>query len=284
LTWFDRSGKVTGTVGPPGAYDRPALSPDGNFVAFESWDAQTGLADIWRYDLIRGIETRLTFNRENNRNPVWSPDSSQIAFYASPGGAGGLFQKAANGVGEQVLLTKPAGTPTDWSRDGRHILWITTRGSERGSDLWVSPLFGDRKAFLFLRSLSGGFQAKLSPDGRWLAYVANESNRNEIFVQSFPTSGGKWQISTAGGNYPVWSRNGRELFYIAADQKMASVEVKPGPNFDPGVPKPMFDAQRLGGNGFDVDKDDRFLIPIRIDQAAMTPLSVVVGWQSALKK
>ena len=285
LTWLDRSGKVTGTAGRPGAYERPALSPDGHFVAFESWDAQTGFADIERYDLIRGVETRLTFNGENNRNPIWSPDSTQIAFYASPGGIGGVYRKAANGAGGQELLAKPAGTPDDWSSDGHYIVWHTSRGAERGSDVWALPLLGDRKPFVFLRSIgSSGSPAKFSRDGKWLAYVANESHWNEVFVQSFPAFGGKWQISTGGGDYPVWSRDGKELFYIAPDRKMMSVEVKPGPNFEAGLPKPLFDVQRFAGNGFDVDKDARFLIPVQVEQATMTPLSVVVGWQSALRK
>ena len=285
LTWFDRTGKVTGMVGRAGAYERPALSPDGHFVAFEFWDSQTGFADINRYDLIRGAETRLTFNGENNRNPVWSPDSTQIAFFASPGGAGGVYRKAANGAGGQDALAKPAGTPDDWSSDGRYIIWHTTRGAERGSDIWVLPLFGDRKPFIFQRSIgNAGSAAKLSPDGKWLVYAAHESSRNEIFVQSFPTFGGKWQISTAGGDYPVWSRDGKELFYIAPDRRMMSVEVKTGPNFEAGLPKALFDAQRFGGNGFDVDKDGRFLIPVQMEQSTMAPLSVVVGWQSALQK
>ena len=283
LSWFDRSGKLIGTVGPPGAYERPAISPDGKSVAFESWDSQTGLADIWRYDLVRGTETRLTFNGESNRNPVWSPDNSQIVFFASPGGSGGLYKKAANGAGEQELLVKPAGTPDDWSRDGRYIIWHTTRGAEKGSDIWVLPLLGDRKPFLFIRS-SAASPAKLSPDGKWLAYVANESERGEVFVQTFPTLGGKWQVSTAGGDYPVWSRSGKELFYVSAQRRIMSVEVKPGPNFEAGMAKPVFDVERLGGNGFDVDQDGRFLVPVQVEQGIMAPITLAIGWQAALKR
>jgi len=123
----------------------------------------------------------------------------------------------------------------------------------------------------------------LSPNGRWLAYVSEESKRSEVYVQTFPTIGGKWQVSTLGGDHPVWRRDGEELFYIAADGKMTGVEVKSGPNFEAGRPKPLFEA-RFGGNGFDVAKDGRFLIPVLVDAGVTAPLTVVVGWHTPLTK
>jgi Tol biopolymer transport system component len=180
LAWFDRSGKMSGAIGAPGTYDHPAISPDGNSVAFESRDPQTGLSDIWRYDLVRGTNSRFTFNSRNNRGAIWSPDNSRIAFFSSPGGTGGVFQRAASGAGQDEILYQPAGVPADWSKDGRYIIWATTNGANFGNNVWVLPLFGDRKPFPYLRTNSNERQPKLSPNGQWLAYVSDESKRSEI--------------------------------------------------------------------------------------------------------
>ena len=283
LTWFDRSGKMTGTLGALGSYDHPAISPDGNSVAFESRDPQTGLADVWRYDLARRTNSRFTFNSRDNRGAIWSPDNSRIAFFSSPGGTGGVFQRAASGAGQDEILYQPAGVPADWSKDGRYIIWATTNGANFGNNVWVLPLFGDRKPFPYLRTNSNERQPKLSPNGQWLAYVSDESKRSEIYVQTFPTPGGKWQISTNGGSIPVWSRDGKELFYISADGKMMAVEVNTGPKFEAGTAKPLFDTH-LAGSGYDVSKDGRFLIPTQVEQSATAPITVVVNWNAALKK
>jgi Tol biopolymer transport system component len=181
------------------------------------------------------------------------------------------------------MLYESAGTPTDWSRDGRYIIWQTNRVSNRGNTVWVLPLFGGKKPFPYLQSNTNERFAKLSPDGQWLAYASDESKRSEIYVQTFPSPGGKWQISTNGGNLPVWSRDGKELFYVSADRKMMAVEVKAGPKFEPGVPKPLFDV-RLAGAGYDVSKDGRFLIPTQVEQGGTVLITVVVNWTAGLKK
>jgi hypothetical protein len=173
--------------------------------------------------------------------------------------------------------------PDDWSRDGRYIIEQAANDVKTGLDLWVLPLFGDKRPFAYLKTNFNEQHAKLSPSGQWLAYVSDESKRNEVYVQTFPTPGGKWQISTNGGDYPVWSRDGKELFYIAPDRKMMAVEVKSGPKFEAGTPTPLFTA-RLAGVGFDVSKDRRFLIPIQAEQAASAPMTVVINWQAGLKK
>jgi hypothetical protein len=174
----------------------------------------------------------------------------------------------------------PIRVPVDWSRDGRYIIAETNR------DIWVYPQFGDKKPFAYLHSEFVEQEAKLSPDGRWLAYRSNESRRNEIYVVSFPTPEGKWQISTNGGITPIWSRDGRELYFISADNKMMAVEIKtPGGKFQASVPKPLFDVRPLPVNAkFDVSKDRRFLIPTLVEQSANVPMTVVLNWQAGLKK
>jgi Tol biopolymer transport system component len=285
LTWFDRSGKVTGTIGAPGGLIGAAISANGNSVGTSRLDPQTGVFDIWLYDLTRGTNSRFTSGSPLNVYPVWSPDSSQIAFFD------GAFvnQKTTNGAGQNEILDRSTRlkAPVDWSKDGRYIIEDAIADSKTGTDIWVLPLFGDKKPFPYLQTDANESQAKLSPNGQWLAYQSDESKRNEIYVTTFPQPGGKWQISTNGGSFPVWGRDGKELFYVSADGKMMAVEVKAGPKFDAGVPKPLFDVRTdltTFGAGYDVGKDGRFLIPVPVEQSGATPITVVVNWQAGLRK
>ncbi|MDQ6759784.1 MAG: protein kinase, partial [Acidobacteriota bacterium] len=209
LTWYDRRGNVTGTVGALGLLSFPTISPDGATVAVNRQDAQTGFSDIWLHDLARGTATRFTFGPRDNRFPVWSPDGRQIAFASNRDGGSDIYQKSIGGAQEE-RLDKDAGVPEDWSRDGRFLIEGRSSDPKTGFDIWALPLFGDRRPLPYLRTaFSEGF-AKLSPDGRRLAYVSNESKRFEIYVQTFPALGGKRQISTNGGSLPTWSRDGKE--------------------------------------------------------------------------
>lgn len=285
LTWFDRFGKVTGTIGAPGGLTGAAISPNGNSVATSRLDPQTGVFDIWLYDLARGTNSRFTSNSPYNTNPVWSPDGSHVAFFD------GTFvnQRTTNGAGQDEILDRSTRlkTSVDWSKDGRYIIEQARADSKTGSDIWVLPLFGDKKPFPYLQTNANEASAKLSPNGQWLAYQSDESKRNEIYVTSFPQPGGKLQISTSGGSFPVWSRDGKELFYVSADGKMTAVAVKTGPKFDAGVPKPLFEVRTdlaAFGSVYDVSNDGRFLIPVPVDQGATTPITVVVNWQAGLKK
>ena len=170
----------------------------------------------------------------------------------------------------------------DWSRDGRYLLSSTgQRNPKTASDIWVLP-FSDKKAFPYLQTEFNEDNCKLSPDGRWLAYQSDESKRNEIYVMTFPMPSGKWQISTGGGRIPAWSRDGRELYYVSADNKLMAVEIKPGVKFEAGVPHPLFDVRP--GAGFDVRKDGNFLIPTPAEQSASAPMTVVLNWQLGLQQ
>jgi eukaryotic-like serine/threonine-protein kinase len=284
LTWFDRQGKVMGTVGDIDMMERPSISPDGRTVAIDRRDLQAGRYDIWLHDLVRGTASRLTSNSTNNRFPIWSPDGGHVAYY-TPDLGGGLHQKAASGVGQDEVLsqTLPRGRPMDWSRDGRYIIKGVSDPNTK-LDIWVFPLFGDRKPFPYLHSEFNESNARLSPDGQWLAYASDETKRNEVYVQTFPNPTGKWQVSTTGGDLPVWSRDGKELFFLAGGKMMAA-EVKSGSKFEAGVPKALFEVHLETGAhvSFDVSKDGRFLIPTRPEDAAAAPITVVVNWTAALK-
>ena len=286
LTWFDRTGRVLGMVSSPGTIDWPSISPDGSKVAFDRLDVQAGGWDVWVHDVARGADSRFTFN-EQARYPQWSTDG-RIAFVTS---AGGILQKGITGVSkEEVLENSVQYRPDDWSRDNRYIIEETFVTANTGRDIWVLPLFGDRKAFPYLHDRYSEHSAKVSPGGQWLAYVSDETTRDEVYVQTFPSPGGKVQVSTGGARYPVWSRDGKELFFITSDQKMMAVEVRNNNGrFDPGIPKPLFDTRtanvnNVGNLWFDVSKDGRFLIPTATEVTGGSPITVEINWTEALKK
>jgi Tol biopolymer transport system component len=304
LTWFDRSGKMSGTVGEPGGLAGAAISPNGNAVATSVLDPQSGLMDIWLLDLVRGTSSRFTLNSQNNFQPVWSPDNRQIVFYSTPGGMSTVYRRALDRAGQDEILDQSTSirSATDWSRDGRYVIEQTQGAgdSQSGWDIWVRPMSsdgGEKKSFPYLQTNANETNAKISPDGQWLAYQSDESRRSEIYVEKFPEHGGKRQVSNNGGSIPVWSRDGKELFYIDADGKMTAVEVL-GPKFDLGTHKSLFDVRTvanvfgqsnapLRGTSYDVGKDGRFLIPVPVDRAGASeasPLTVVLNWQAQLKK
>ena len=287
LTWFDRSGKVTGTVGQPGVVYQPSISPDGRTVAFDRV-GQNGHNDVWLYDPARGTESRFTFDSPSSSYPVWSPDGNHIGYRSNRGALlGGVVIKAISGPGEIEFASNTVANafPRDWSRDGRYI-FAEVADQKTSLDIWVLPQFGDRKAFPYLRSEFNETFAKLSPNGQWLAYVSDETQRNEIYVQTFPKPAGKWQISTNGGTRPVWSRDGKELYFIDPGRRMMAVEIGAGPKFQAGVPKALFATRlALGPNTtFDVSKDGRFLVPNQVEDPEAAPISVVINWTAGLKK
>jgi Tol biopolymer transport system component len=279
LTWFDRAGKKLDTVGQPADLQVVSLSPDGARVAFMRRDSQG--YQLWIRDLARGTESRLTSNGAN-ANAVWSADGTHI-FYGSlvPGK---IYQKAADNTGAEEVVETAVKSPWDVSRDGRYLFTVTVSKSE----IWVLPLFGDRKPFPYVKTEFRANQPKLSPDGRWLAYRSDESKRNEIYVVSFPQPSAKWQISTEAGQSPIWSQDGRELYYYRPDNKVMAVEVKlsvPGSKPQFGVPKALFEARISNNNlsSFEVSRDGLFLLPVLVDRQASTLMTVVLNWPQMLK-
>ena len=291
LAWFDRTGKQLGTLGPPAAYNNPALSPDEKRLAVSIVDPQVRLtADLWLIDLSSGSRTRLTFDPGAESCPIWKPDGSVIVFHSTRDGPLNLYQKAANGAGNEdaLLRSENSKSPSDWSADGKFILY-EEQNQRTGSDLWVLALSGEQKPFPFLQTNYVENQGQFSPNGKWVAYTSNESGTYQVYVRSFP-SGGVWQISDNGGGDPRWRHDGKELFFISLDRKLMSVDIKgDGSTFESSPPKPLFElrVRRLPGprNYYVVSNDgQRFLVASNPDEVATQPMTVVLNWQSAAKR
>jgi len=290
LVWLDRAGKQLEVLGPPADYMRPRISRDGRRVAMDVRDPQTGHADIWIYDLARRLSTRFTFEAADNVFPIWWPDDSRIVFQSNRKGQSTLYQKVSSGTGndEEFLVQEGSLTvPTDWSTDGRFLAYQAIDSKTKtGWDLAFYSL-AEKKTYVFLSTLAAEVMGRFSPDGRWLAYTSDESGRPEVYVQPFPGHGGKWQISTAGGGQPVWNRNGKELFYASADNKLMAVEVKADSGFEAGTPRALFDVHLKSINGwkYDISPDgQRFLANTVIGEVKANPITLVQNWAAENKK
>jgi Tol biopolymer transport system component len=299
LVWFDRGGKSLGALGQPADYyGGLALSPDGKRVAVGEGD-QAG-SDIWLLDVARGVHTRFTFDTKSLR-PTWSPDGTRLVFSSTRDGSVNIYQKDSSGSGNEELLSK-SGNPEGWSPDGRYLLYIVLDPKTNDRDLWVLPDPAgppeNHKPIPYLQTPFSEGQGRFSPDGHWIAYISNESGpaQYQIYVQSFPAGAGKFQVSTgAGGTQPRWRRDGKEIFYLAADGKLMAVETQTTPRFEARAPKPLFDP-RISRGGlapyvfyrYDVTADGtRFLVnsaPTTTESSASAPITVVVNWLAALKR
>jgi len=291
LEWFDRTGKPLGTIGSSGGYINLSLSRDGRKVAAARVDAQTATRDLWLFDISRSTLVRFTFNPADDWLPIWSPDGSRIAFASDQDGPGNLYQKPSSGAAsdEQILKTNERKWPTDWSLDGRYIVY-TSSSSKTRLDVWILPMQGERTPFPYIQTQFNEDNAKFSPDGRFISYSSDESGRYEVYVQTFPSSGSKWQISTGGGVQPRWRRDGKELFYISPERKVIAVDIKAdSPIFEAGSIKTLFQTRLPDYPGprnyYDVSGDGQhFLMNSILNQVNATPIYVVVNWTADLKK
>jgi Tol biopolymer transport system component len=296
IAWHDRNGRLLGTV-VNGIVSDPAISPDEKWVAFRRIGNST--SDIWLHDLGRGTDQRLTTDPSYHVAPVWSPKGDRLVFTSDRGDAPfNLDQRSAGGTGEDEKLLATGGNkaPTQWSHDGRFVVYSELVPKTK-YDLWVLPMEGevDRKPFAFLRSEFNEIFGQLSPDGHWMAYTSDESGQREVYERPFPAGDGQVKISLAGGEQPRWCCGGKEMFFYAADGKIMAVPVTartaPKPSFQPGTSRPLFEAHLannsiIGTSEYDVTADGkRFLIASPFAGAAsVPPLTVVVNWDATAKK
>ncbi|HEU5162896.1 MAG TPA: hypothetical protein VFV54_07115, partial [Thermoanaerobaculia bacterium] len=287
LAWFDRTGRELGAVLEPGFYFDPAISPDGKKIAYALADpGKQMVGDIWIVDAVRGTRSRLTFDPADEYAPVWAPDGSSVAYSLAGGDQRKILRKLASGAGEpQVMLDRAdVRAISDWSRDGRFFGFVSHSGT---LDIGVAALEGAAwKPEVFLKTPFDEAGARFSPDGKWIAYVSAENGRAEVFLQTFPPSGGKWQISTAGGAQPVWRGDGRELFYLDLQTRLMSVKLEfQAETVEASVPETLFQAQ-LGGpllawNHYDVTADGQtFLFDPPSEASSAMPITVVLGWNA----
>jgi eukaryotic-like serine/threonine-protein kinase len=268
LNWFDRNGSQVGSVADSEGYSGLNLSPDEKKIV-----ANYG-GELRIIDLDKGTSTRLTLF--NGSSPVWSPDGKEIAFASDQGGSVDIFVKPSNGNGKDQRVLQQAGPPTDWSLDGRYILF-GKRDEQTRYDLWMLPLFGDRKPAAYLQTDFYESGAVLSPNGKWVAYESDETGGSEIYVRSFanPTAQ-KWKISSNGGSMPKWRRDGKELFYIGANHKLMAVKVKTDLDFQVSTPVELF---YVDGEYVVINNGQKFLLDQRIQDSTMvSPINVILNW------
>jgi Tol biopolymer transport system component len=248
-----------------------------------------GTGDVWIYDLERNTPTRLTFHPANDIAPVWSRDDTRIVFSTSRKSPGDLYVKDSAGTAneEPLVVSGTFKVPSDWSPDGRVLLFQMNDARTRGGwDLWTYST-ADRKATPFLQTPFNEVQPKFSPDGRWFAYVSNESGKEEVYVVPFPGPGGKWQISTAGGRAPIWTRGGREIIYQTPGDEIIAVELSMAPSFQAGIPRALFKTHLRPppGRQFDVTPDgERFLVNVMPGEQVSDPITLVQNWAAERKK
>ena len=289
--WVDRQGVEQPAAGTLRAYLDPRLSPDGQRLAVAISDA--GGYDTWLLELGRGTLTRLTFGEGINTRPLWSPDGERIIFASNREGNFDIFSKPADGSGTAEQLTTGAyRAPTSISSDGKTIVF-RQHSDTTGRDIGMVRLEGESEPEMLLQTPFEEHTGTLSPDDRWLAYVSNESGRQEVYVTAFPEPGGKLQISTEGGTEPLWSRDGRELFYRIGD-KMMAVAMAAEPQLAPGSPTLLFKGPYLSGTGttganpatgYDVAPDGRFVMARAEESAGGTQqINVILNWFEELKR
>ena len=293
LTWMDASGQELSSI-EADASERIVLSPDERRVTINRMDPQTGATDVWLFDLTRGIASTFSANAASDSEGVWSPDGSQIVFQSDRDGSRyyNLYIKPSGGGDAAPLVKSDADkSALDWSRDGRLLLFSASSTDTR-RDIWIMPMTGDRKPTPVLTSKASEDGARFSPDAHWIAYVSDESGQAEIYVQRFPLTNEKWQISVGGGGQVRWSGDGRELYYRSLDNKLMAVSMTYQPvrgagalggGIDPSAPKALFDL-KLAQDYVASQTARKFLVNQSIVDAGSSALSVVLDWPAILRK
>jgi serine/threonine-protein kinase len=285
LVLTDRKGNEQPLTKEQRDFRAPSFSPDGKRVAVRIYDE--GGSDIWIYELDQGPLTRLTFEGVN-RYPVWTPDGKRVAFSSDRAGPPDLYWKQADGSGaaEPLFTAGFAQFEISFSPDGKLLVYREVH-PDTHRDIWILPLEGERKPQPFLQTSFNEFNPMLSPDGRWLAYTSDESGQNETYVRAFLNSGGgRWQVSTGGGTEPLWSRDGRELFYRSGNNIM-SAAVEMGPIFKVQTRKVLFEdayVKYFPHTNYDIHPDNKRFVMIKTPLEISTEMIVALNWFEELRR
>jgi serine/threonine protein kinase len=278
LVHVDENGELIKEIDSEAAYDRIRVSPDGRRVAVTLLDTTSGNEDIWVFDMERGTRTRLTFGEGPERSPVWSPDGTRVAYQSGATGNGDIYVRSASGSGEEELLyTSPASdTAEDWSRDGKYLAFNKVESNK--TDLWILNVESGEAEPLITGDFEEGW-GYFSPDGKWLAYLSNESGPWQAYAVRFPNvKDGRWQISTRAAEWIVgWRDDGRELYYLDDNYDVVAVEVTSGEGFEVGPPRRLFRIE--SSSSWSLLGDGKSFV---VGQSSMSgeehPLTLVVDW------
>lgn len=286
LFWIDRDGGNERILDTMNRVSMVRLSRDGTRFAVGRGEGERDNMDIWVGPSSGERPSRFTFDTANDPFPVWSPDGSQIAWASNRDGTYHIYRKPSSGSGADELLLDGDGfkLPTDWSPDGKHILYRVVDPQTR-YDIWALPLAAGGKPFPILETAANEAAAVVSPDGRWVAYTSDETGRYEIYLDTFPPGGGKRQVTRQGGSGPIWRADGRELFYQAGDGALTAVPIAPDGSIA-GTGTALF-SFTPGGNlitpYFSATPDgQRFLVSKVVPHGGETPLTVLVDWPARL--
>jgi serine/threonine-protein kinase len=273
LLAVDRKGAAQ-TIAGGRPYDEPAASPDGKKIAVT---IESSTFDIWIYDLDRGTLSRLSFGGDDSQ-PRWSPDGKRVVYSSSRAGTPNLFWRYADASGpeERLAASDHAQYPACFTSDGRALVFVDVDRTTR-EDIWVLPLDGSRKPVPFLRTPFREGLVRLSPDGRWIAYTSDESGRAEIYVQPYPGPGGRIQISPDGGDHPLWSPDGRELYY-RHQEKLFACSIQTEPSFSASKPTLLFEGKYRDEWDLSPDGQRFFLVKEKEVDSASRQIHVLLGW------
>jgi len=289
LRWFDRAGRPLDAITEPAQYTVFRIAPDGVHVVVGLSTENVVGRDGWVLNPGGAAPTRVTFGGSDDWQPLWSPDGQKVAFMTYRNGVGDIFVKTLAGAAPEqpLLVSDEQKIPGDWSTDGKYFAYWTDRPDTLG-DIWVVPLEGTRLPIPIARTKFNEKRPRFSPDGRFVAYEADATGVSEVYVQPFPPTGGRWQVSVEGGVEVTWRGDGRELFYVNTGGMLIGVPVTlSSKGFSTGAPKPLFSLgsrNQVAIGAYDVVRDgSRFLVRTVVDPQPQ-PITVVLNWPARLKK